>query len=146
MVLTLGGSGISFSKRISSTEEKERILNAINNIDGYGITIRTEAVHASDEDLLAEKISLLSELEVIIKKLRYSLKLGKVYGENIILNKVIRENLGNECKIILNHEEDLNEVKSLLEDNDKVNIEKFNNTRSLFDYYGIEKGNLKIKT
>ncbi|MDU3352363.1 MAG: ribonuclease E/G, partial [Clostridium sp.] len=145
MVLTLGGSGISFSKRISSTEEKERILNAINNIDGYGITIRTEAVHASDEDLLAEKISLLSELEVIIKKLRYSLKLGKVYGENIILNKVIRENLGNECKIILNHEEDLNEVKSLLEDNDKVNIEKFNNTRSLFDYYGIEKEILKLR-
>ncbi|MCR1951837.1 MULTISPECIES: Rne/Rng family ribonuclease [unclassified Clostridium] len=145
MVLTLGGREINFSKRISNTEEKERILRAINNIDGYGITIRTEAVHASDEDLLSEKVSLLSELEAIIKKLRYSLKLGKVYGENIILNKVIRENLGNECKIILNHEEDLNEVKSLLEGNAKVSIEKFNNTRSLFDYYGIEKEILKLR-
>ena len=33
----------------------------------------------------------------------------------------------------------------MLEDNDKVNIEKFNNTRSLFDYYGIEKEILKLR-
>lgn len=145
MVLTLGGRGISFSKRINSLEEKERIQNVINDIDGYGITIRTEAVHASDEDLLEEKISLLSELEIIINKLKYSLKLGKVYGENIILNRVIRENIGNECKIILNHEEDLSEVKVLLEGNDKISIEKFENARSLFDFYGIEKEILKLR-
>ena len=107
VVLNCYNQGISFSKRITDEARKKEILDNIKPLDDVSITIRTEAVHASDEDLLAEKISLLSELEVIIKKLRYSLKLGKVYGENIILNKVIRENLGNECKIILNHEEDL---------------------------------------
>lgn len=78
MVLTLGGSGISFSKRINSKEEKDRILKAVSNIDGYGITIRTEAVHAGDEDLIQEKLRLLNEFEILIKKLNYSLNLGKV--------------------------------------------------------------------
>ncbi|MDZ7543315.1 ribonuclease, partial [Clostridium perfringens] len=108
-------------------------------------TIRTEAVHASYEDLLEEKLNLLEEIKLITKKLKYSLKLGKVYGENIILNKVIRENINTESKIIINHEEDLNEVKTLLESNDKIIIEKFNNNRSLFDYYGIEKEILKLR-
>jgi ribonuclease G len=145
MVLTLGESGINFSKRINSIEEKERIKKVINDIDGYGITIRTEAVHASYEDLLEEKLNLLEEIKLITKKLKYSLKIGKVYGENIILNKVIRENIGTESKIIINHEEDLNEVKTLLESNNKIIIEKFNNNRSLFDYYGIEKEILKLR-
>lgn len=145
MVLTLGESGINFSKRINSLEDKKRILKAINPIDGYGITIRTEGIYASDEELLTEKSNILLEIEALMKKLKYSLKLGKVYGENIILNKVIQENLSNECKIIINHDEDFNEVKLLLEDNEKINIEKFDNTRSLFDYYGIEKEILKLR-
>ena len=145
MVLTCGERGINFSKRINSAEEKERILKIVNDIDGYSITIRTEAVHASSEDLLEEKINLLSELETIIRKLKYSLKLGKVYGENIILNKVIRENIRSQCKIILNHEEDLNEVKSLIEENSEVIVERFDGNRSLFEHYGIEKEVLKLR-
>ena len=76
MVLTLGGNGINFSKRINSQEEKDRILKAISNVDGYGITIRTEAVHAGDDDLIKEKDRLLVEFETLIKKLQYSLNLG----------------------------------------------------------------------
>lgn len=145
MVLTLGGSGISFSKRINSNEEKDRILKAVSNVDGYGITIRTEAVHAGDEDLIQEKLRLLDEFEILIKKLNYSLNLGKVYGENIILNKVLTENLNTKCKIFTDNEEDLNEIYSLIEGNKDIIIEKFDNARSLFDFYGIEKEILKLR-
>ena len=145
MVLTLGESGISFSRRINSQEEKDRISEIINDIDGYGITIRTEAVHAGDEDLLEEKLRLLSEFDVLIKKLNYSLNLGKVYGENIILNKVIMDNLGAECKIITNDEEDLKEISSIIKSNKDIIIEKYNENISLFNYYGIEKEILKLR-
>lgn len=145
MVLTLGESGITFSKRINSQEEKGRISEIINDIDGYGITIRTEAVHAGDEDLLEEKLRLLSEFDVLIKKLNYSLNLGKVYGENIILNKVIMDNLGAECKIISNDEEDLKEISSIIKSNKDIIIEKYNENISLFNYYGIEKEILKLR-
>ena len=145
MVLTLGESGITFSKRINSQEEKGRISEIINDIDGYGITIRTEAVHAGDEDLLEEKLRLLSEFDVLIKKLNYSLNLGKVYGENIILNKLIMDNLGAECKIISNDEEDLKEISSIIKSNKDIIIEKYNENISLFNYYGIEKEILKLR-
>ena len=145
MVLTLGESGINFSKRINSQEERDRISKVINEKDGYGITIRTEAVHAGDEDLLEEKLRLLSEFDIIINKLNYSLNLGKVYGENIILNKVIMENLGSNCKIITNKDEDLREISSIIEVNKDIVIEKYNENISLFNHYGIEKEILKLR-
>ena len=145
MVLTLGESGINFSKRINSQEERDRISKVINEKDGYGITIRTEAVHAGDEDLLEEKLRLLSEFDIIINKLNYSLNLGKVYGENIILNKVIMENLGSNCKIITNNDEDLREISSIIEVNKDIVIEKYNENISLFNHYGIEKEILKLR-
>ena len=129
MVLTLGGSGISFSKRINSQEEKNRIYKIINEIDGYGITMRTESVTASSEELLEEKIKLLQEFDIIINKLRYSLSLGKVYGENIISND----------------DEDLKEIYLNIKSNEDISIEKYNNSISLFEYYGIEKEILKLR-
>ncbi|MBQ6819984.1 MAG: ribonuclease E/G [Clostridium sp.] len=145
MVLTLGESGINFSKRINSIEEKNRISKAISEIDGYGITIRTEAVHAGDEDLLNEKLKLLSEIQVLINKLKYSLNLGKVYGKNIILNKVIIDNLKSKCKIISNDDNDINEVIAIVNNNSDIIIEKYNNSLSLFNYYGIEKEILSLR-
>ena len=59
MVITLGGSGITFSKRINENKEKERILEVVKDIEGYGVTIRTEAIHAGEEYLLSEKQKLL---------------------------------------------------------------------------------------
>ena len=145
MVITLGGSGITFSKRISSSEEKERILKVIDDIDGYGITVRTEAIHAGEEDLLKEKNKLLLEIETIIRKLKFSTNIGKVYGDNIILNKVIMENVEPNCRIITNSDEDLKEVELILKNNKDIKIEKYNGTRSLFDFYGIEKEILKLR-
>ncbi|WP_418222829.1 ribonuclease E/G [Clostridium isatidis] len=145
LVLTLGGKGISFSKRINSEEEKERIKSILKDIDGYGITVRTEAVHASEEDIFLEREEIFFEISNLINKLNYSLKLGKVYGENIILNKVIRENLNNECKIILNNEDDYIEIKNLVDKYENIKLEKYEGLRSLFDFYNIEKEILKLR-
>ena len=145
MVLTLGGSGISFSKRINSPDEKNRIYKIINEIDGYGITMRTESVTASSEELLEEKIKLLEEFDILISKLRYSLNLGKVYGENIILNKVIVDNLGTQCKIISNDDEDLKEISLNLKSNEDIIIEKYDENIIIFEHYGIEKEILKLR-
>lgn len=145
MVLTLGESGISFSRRINNQEEKNRISKIINEVDGYGITMRTESVNADNIELLDEKLRLLEEFDSLINKLRYNLSLGKVYGENIILNKVILDNLGSKCKIIVNDYEDLKEISSNVKDNEDIIIEKYDNSISLFEHYGIEKEILKLR-
>ena len=145
MVLTLGERGISFSRRINNQEEKNRISKIINEVDGYGITMRTESVNANDIELLDEKLRLLKNFDILINKLRYNLNLGKVYGENIILNKVILDNLGSKCKIIVNDDEDLKEISSNVKNNEDITIEKYDNSISLFEYYGIEKEILKLR-
>lgn len=61
------------------------------------------------------------------------------------MNKVLTENLNTKCKIVTNNEEDLNEIYSLIEGNKDIIVEKFNNIRSLFDFYGIEKEILKLR-
>lgn len=145
MVITKGGYGINYSKRISSEEEKLRISHIISPVDGYGITIRTEAVNASEEVLLEEKIRLLRVIYEMEQKLKYSLNLGKIYGDNMILNRVISENLGNKCKIIINNEEDTKAVREALAESKDIIIEEYKGTTSLFDTYGIEKEILKLR-
>ena len=91
------------------------------------------------------KEKLIKEFDTLRNKLRYSLNLGKVYGENIILNKVIVDNLRSDCKIITNNDEDLIEISSIIEANKDIVIEKYNDNLSLFSYYGIEKEILKLR-
>lgn len=145
MVITLGEKGIGFSKRITSSEEKSRINNSITEVDGVGILIRTEAVYASDEDLQQEKDNLLMELDRVTRKLKYSLKLGKIYGDNIILGKVLRDRITEETKILVDNEEDYAEVKNYLDNRKGIEVILFKEARNLFDYYGIEKEVLKLR-
>ncbi|MGL5381430.1 Rne/Rng family ribonuclease [Clostridium sp.] len=145
MVLTLGGKGVSFSKRITSLEEKNRISKAIEEIKGYEIVIRTDAVHASDEDLLLERTSLLEEMDRLLKKLKYSLNLGKVYGDNIILSKVLRDNIDGETSIILDSKDDYEEVKEYLKERTDIKVSLYTQQRGLLEYYSIEKEILKLR-
>ena len=145
MVLTLGGEGITFSKRISSNEIKEKIQEFIKPIEGLEITIRTDAEIASKEEILSEFETLLEEIHGFERKLKHSLNLGKIYGDNLILNKILRENLGNKTNIIVDNEEDFKDIKDIVARKEEINVTLFNETRSLFDYYGIEKEILKLR-
>ncbi|MBU3132870.1 Rne/Rng family ribonuclease [Clostridium gasigenes] len=145
MVLSLGGKGITFSKRISNSEAKEKIEEFIKPIDGLEVTIRTDAVSASKEDMLCELQTLLEEVRGLERKLNYSLNLGKIYGDNLILNKILRENLGNNTNIVVDNEEDFKDIKEAVNKKENINISLFNESRSLFDYYGIEKEIIKLR-
>lgn len=145
MVLSLGGEGITFSKRINNNEAKERIKEIIEPIEGLEITIRTDAALASKEEILSELEILLEEIRGIERKLKYNLNLGKVYGDNLILNKILRENVDNKTNIIVDNEEDFNDIKEVVSKKEEVTITLFNEKRGLFDYYGIEKEILKLR-
>lgn len=145
MVLSLGGNGITFSKRISSNEAKEKIKEFIKPIEGIEITIRTDAANACKEDIMLELETLLEEVRGLERKLKYSLNIGKIYGDNLILNKILRENIESNTNIIVNNEEDFNDIKDGVSKKESVNVSLFNERRSLFDYYGIEKEILKLR-
>lgn len=145
MVITKDDSGIKFSRRIENEEDKLRIIKTINTVKGYGITIRTEATEATEEELLEEKNNIIKEIESLENKLKYSTNLGKAYGENVILNKVLRRNLEKGCKIIVDNEEDFEEINSYIQDQSDITLEKYEGYRNLFDIYGIEKEIIKLR-
>lgn len=145
MVITKEETGIKFSKRIDSEEDKLRILKIVNKIDDYGITIRTEAADATKEEILEEKNNLLKEVEELEKKLKYSTNLGKAYGESVILNKVLRRNSDKACKIIVNNKEDFEEINDYIQDKADMFLEKYEGYKNLFDAYGIEKEIIKLR-
>lgn len=145
MVLSLGGSNITFSKRISNNEAKEKIQEFIKPIEGLEITIRTDAAFAEKEDMLIELETLVEEFKGLERKLKYSLNLGKIYGDNLILNKILRENLGAKTNIAVDNEEDFEDIKEVVSKKEDVTVTLFDEGRSLFDYYGIEKEILKLR-
>lgn len=145
MVLTLGGEGITFSKRISNDEAKEKISNFIKPVEGLEITIRTDAQNASKDDIFNEFEMLLEEVKGLERKLKYSPSIGKIYGENLILNKILRENLVSKTNIVVDNEEDFKDISEVVSKKDEVSVSIFNEARSLFDYYGIEKEILKLR-
>ena len=87
-VLESDGYGIEFSKRFKDEVKKELILAELEEIENGKLIVRTEAANVSIEDVFrARKKRLIKSYEDIQQKLKYSFNLGKLYGENIILNQ-----------------------------------------------------------
>lgn len=145
MVLNIGGEGIEFSKRITSNEEKERLSKIITAVDGFGLLFRTDSVKASDNELIDEFEYLYNQGIKLLKELKYSTRLGKVYGDNAFLTNVIRERIKKKTSIITNNKDDFNLITELISNNKEVKVDLFENYRSLFDYYSINKEILKLR-
>lgn len=146
LVFTKGKNGISFSKRITDEVKKKLIEAEIEEVDGINIVVRTEAVNVPIEILKAERDKLKGILDEMNRKLNYSTELSKVYGEDVSLNKVLRDNItkGN-LKIYVDNIEDETYVKSFLDGEKDIEIIVYDGLRTLFDYYNIEKEILKLR-
>lgn len=146
LVFTKGKKGISFSKRITDAVKKKLIEAELEDVDGINIVVRTEAINVPIEILKAERNKLKGILDEMNRKLNYSTELSKVYGEDVSLNKVLRDNItkGN-LKIYVDNIENETYVKSFLDGEKDVEIIVYNGLRTLFDYYNIEKEILKLR-
>ena len=94
MVIEKYGSGIEFSKRFKDEVKKEIILAELGDIKNEKLIIRTDADSVSIDELKREKDILINEYEEINRKIMHSTKLGKIYGENLALTKILRDKVG----------------------------------------------------
>lgn len=136
------GEGVSFSKRIYSDEDKSRIYELIKPIAGLEILVRTNAVFEKDEILLDELSELVQEFNKLQRELLYEKKIGKVYGNNIILNRIFREKIEGASKLIVN---DIEDFKFFQDKVDTVILQAYCGERSLFEFYNIESEILKLR-
>ena len=146
VVLNCYGKGIEFSKRIEDEEKKKEILNNIEPIENAGITVRTEGANVNLEILKKEINKLYEEFENIDKKMKHSLGVKKVYGEDLTLSKLLLNfNEEEKIKIYVHDEADFEKINHFIKGQENFKVEKYEGYRSLFDFYGLEKELLKLR-
>lgn len=146
IVLESFGEGIEFSKRFKDEVKEELIRAELEEIPKVKLIMRTESANVSIEELKVERKLLLKEYEEIMRRMNFSTKLGKPYGDNLALNKVLRDKVGTEpIKIVLDDVDDFEFAKGYLKEQENIIVKIFNDTRGLFDTYGIEKELLKLR-
>lgn len=146
VVLNCYEEEINFSKRIEDNEKKSIILNNIKPLKNAGITVRTEGADVSLEILNNEISKLYREFENIDNKMRHSLGVKKLYGEDLSLTKILNNSSGDEItKIYVDNDADFNNIFLLAEAEKNFKVERYNGYRNLFDFYGLEKELLKLR-
>jgi len=146
MVLESKGNGIEFSKRFKDEVKKELITAELEEVENAKLIIRTEAASVSIEELEHERKVLLKEYEEINRKMKYSRNTGKLYGENIALNKVLRDKVDLEpVKVVLDDIEDFDFASDYLNGEDNVTVKLYTSTRGIFENYDIERELLKLR-
>ena len=136
------GNGVVLSKRIVLENDKKRLNELVQPIRGLEIVVRTEAIHATSTELLDELEDIVSEYERLQRELKYRKKLGKVYGNNLILNRIVREKLKGATKLIVSSKEDYEFFQDKV---DPVILQAYSGERSLFEVYNIESEILKLR-
>lgn len=146
VVLNCYGRGIEFSKRINDVNKKKEILDNIKPLENAGITVRTEGANITTEKLQAEIDKLYEIFKMIDTKMKHSLGLKKLYGDDLSLTKILTNNIGDRpVKVFVDNEKDFNDIKNFLNGEDNFKIEEYSGCRGIFDFYGIEKELLKLR-
>lgn len=146
IVLNCYEEGIEFSKRIEDKEKKKEILENIDPLKNVSITIRTEGVNISLEILKKEINKLYDEFENIDKKMKYSLGLKKLYGEDLSLTKLLINSSREEAtRIYVDNEIDFEKILQFIKGEENFKLEKYKGYRNLFDFYELEKELLKLR-
>ncbi len=146
IVLNCYGEGIEFSKRIEDKEKKKEILENIEPLKDVGITIRTEGAIVSIEILKNEINKLYYEFENIDKKMKYSLGLKKLYGEDLSLFRLLINSSAEEVtKIHVDNNVDFEKIAHFIEGEENLKLDEYEGYRGLFDFYGLEKELLKLR-
>lgn len=146
VVLNCYARGIEFSKRINDVNKKKEILDNIKPLENAGITVRTEGANITTEKLQAEIDKLYEIFKMIDTKMKHSLGLKKLYGDDLALTKILTNNIGDKpVKVFVDNEKDFNDIKNFLNGEDNFKIEQYTGCRGIFDFYGIEKELLKLR-
>lgn len=95
---------VTVSQKISTEEEKDRLVNIIKNVikPNFGVIIRTDAEGASEEDLINDLDNLVKMWKKIEKKAK-SEEISLIYDEHELVSKIGRDIINQKLdKIYIN--------------------------------------------
>ncbi|MGK0466064.1 MAG: ribonuclease G [Clostridium sp.] len=140
---------ISFSKKIDNKAFENLVKSELNKPEDIGVMIRTNAVEVDINVLNNEIEGLYETYKDIVKRAEYSRNPMLLFSDAGALSRTLRDILDkNTFKIVLNNESDYEYAKKFAEDREDIDVkvEFHNESRMLFDFYGIEKDILSLRS
>lgn len=147
VVLESGDDSLVISKKIEDENLKMFFRSNINT-NGVKVTVRTKSQFVYLEDIQKEIDDLHAIYEEILRQGKYSLKPKKLYGDEDFISKLIRDKISDNIQnILVDSKEDYKRLEKFINDNKikDLSITLFEDGRSLFDFYGIEKDILSLR-
>ncbi|WP_315523197.1 ribonuclease E/G [Fusobacterium massiliense] len=146
MVLLPYSNGISISKKIKDEAKKEKLkkfFEIYSELEEKGIIFRTSSENV-DLDVLEKEYKKILETNIDITKKFNQKKIGLLFDNNIIIDKVLnKKNIDEVDEIITNDEETYSYIKEYLEKNNKFEIlrkmKKYFLDENIFQKYNIKK-------
>lgn len=146
MVLLPYSNGISISKKIKDKAKKEKLkkfFEIYSELEEKGIIFRTSSENI-DLDVLEKEYKKILEINIDITKKFNQKKIGLLFDNNIIIDKVLnKKNIDEVDEIITNDEETYSYIKEYLEKNNKFEIlrkmKKYFLDENIFQKYNIKK-------
>ena len=139
---------ISFSKKINNKVFENMVERELIKPEEIGVMIRTNAFDV-DINVLNDEVEELYEIyKSVVNRAQYSRNPILLFSNAGALNRTLRDILDRTTfKIVLNNESDFQFAKEFTENRKdiKVKVELHNESRMLFDYYGIEKEILSLR-
>lgn len=145
LVLIPFDNKISISKKIRTSEEKERLRTLIGSIkpEGFGVIIRTVAEGKKVADLHNDMNQLIQKWESTFKNIKKGKVPSKVLSEDNKASSILRDNFNQDfVNIYCDDEMMVEEMKNYVEmiAPERKNIVQFYNSHiPLFEYYNVEK-------
>ncbi len=145
LVLIPFDNKVSISKKIKSSEEKERLRTLIESIkpEGFGVIIRTVAEGKKVAELHQDMGSLVSKWETAFKNIQKQKIPSKILSEEDIASAILRDNFNADyVNIICDDEQMVNDMKNYVDviAPERKNIVQFYDSHiPLLEYYNVEK-------
>ncbi|WP_262151704.1 ribonuclease E/G [Chryseobacterium foetidum] len=145
LVLIPFDNKISVSKKIKTTEEKERLKTLIDSIkpEGFGVIIRTVAEGKKVADLHNDMNQLVQKWESTFKNIQKNKVPSKILSEDDKASAILRDNFNQDfVNIICDDEQMVSEMKAYLEviAPERKNIVQFHGSHiPLLEHYNVEK-------
>jgi len=145
LVLIPFDNKVSISKKIKTSEEKERLRTLIESIkpEGFGVIIRTVAEGKKVAELHNDMNSLIQKWENTFKNIQKNKVPSKVLSEDDKASAILRDKFNQDfVSIICDDEQMVSEMKDYLEviAPERKNIVQFYDSHiPLMEYYNVEK-------
>jgi ribonuclease G len=139
---------VNFSSKIDNNVFKDKVRSDIKKPEDIGLMIRTNAQWVDIESINNEVEKLYKEYKRILQEGSYSIKPKLLYSDEGVMDRVLRDNLDEHTeRLVVDSPKDFEHIKKYVSNRSDVNakVELFEENRTLFDFYNIEKDILALR-